>query len=197
MATLAARINDLAARVATEIKSVRAAIGGKLDAAHAGTGGSAHPVAVAGGAAGFMSGADKTKLDGVASGATANTVATAANVRAASGDGVVSAGGIANSAAEVALSDATTIAVNWTAFVNAAVTLAGNRTLGNPTNVVAGTTRTIYVAGNNTTARSLAFGSNFKGDLPTLSDITNAKAYLLTLYARSATHIVVSHVRAL
>ncbi|MDH4566191.1 hypothetical protein E8E95_05820 [Pseudomonas sp. BN414] len=39
---------------------------------HAGAGGSAHAVVVADGAAGFMSGADKTKLDGVATGATAN-----------------------------------------------------------------------------------------------------------------------------
>ena len=40
-------------------------------AAHAGAGGSAHANAVAGGAAGFMTGTDKTKLDGIAAGATA------------------------------------------------------------------------------------------------------------------------------
>lgn len=38
--------------------------------AHAGSGGAAHANAVAAGAAGFMTGADKTKLDGIASGAT-------------------------------------------------------------------------------------------------------------------------------
>ncbi|CAM4408300.1 WD40 repeat domain-containing protein [Paenibacillus xylanexedens] len=37
--------------------------------AHIGTGGAAHAIVVAGGAAGFMTGADKTKLDGVAPGA--------------------------------------------------------------------------------------------------------------------------------
>ncbi|UPK42465.1 hypothetical protein [Paenibacillus pabuli] len=41
---------------------------GKLNA-HIGTGGAAHANVVAGGAAGFMTGPDKTKLDGVASGA--------------------------------------------------------------------------------------------------------------------------------
>jgi hypothetical protein len=46
---------------------------------HAGVGGSVHANAVAGGAAGFMTGADKTKLDGVAAGATAN--ATDAQLR--------------------------------------------------------------------------------------------------------------------
>ena len=39
---------------------------------HVGSGGTAHANVVAGGAAGFMTGADKTKLDGIASGATAN-----------------------------------------------------------------------------------------------------------------------------
>jgi hypothetical protein len=38
-----------------------------------GAGGTAHENAVAAGAAGYMTGADKTKLDGIASGATANT----------------------------------------------------------------------------------------------------------------------------
>ncbi len=42
-------------------------------AGHVGSGGAAHANAVAGGAAGFMTGADKTKLDGVATGATANS----------------------------------------------------------------------------------------------------------------------------
>jgi hypothetical protein len=40
---------------------------------HVSSGGAAHANAVAGGAAGFMTGADKTKLDGVAAGATANS----------------------------------------------------------------------------------------------------------------------------
>ena len=47
----------------------------KLAASHAGSGGGAHATAVAGGAAGFMSGADKTKLDGIASGAQVNPAA--------------------------------------------------------------------------------------------------------------------------
>lgn len=49
---------------------------GKLQAqitAHFGAGGTAHSNAVASGAAGFMTGADKAKLDGVSAGATANT----------------------------------------------------------------------------------------------------------------------------
>lgn len=55
------------------------ALAGKLDTSHGGSGGTAHANVVAAGAAGFMSGADKTKLDGVATGATAN--ATDAQLR--------------------------------------------------------------------------------------------------------------------
>lgn len=55
------------------------AVAGKLDSAHGGSGGTAHANVVAGGAAGFMAGADKTKLDGIAAGATAN--ATDAQLR--------------------------------------------------------------------------------------------------------------------
>ena len=40
---------------------------------HVGSGGAAHANAIAAGAAGFMTGADKTKLDGVAAGATQNS----------------------------------------------------------------------------------------------------------------------------
>lgn len=46
------------------------AIADKLDTSHAGTGGTAHANVVASGAAGFMTGTDKAKLDGIAAGAT-------------------------------------------------------------------------------------------------------------------------------
>ena len=57
---------------------------------HVGTGGAAHANVVAGGASGFMTGADKTKLDGVATGATAYTdaMARAAAVADSITDGV-------------------------------------------------------------------------------------------------------------
>ena len=65
------------------------AIGLKLDATHAGTGGAAHANVVAAGASGFMTGADKTKLDGVAAGAEVNQNAFA--TVAVSGQASVSA----------------------------------------------------------------------------------------------------------
>ena len=72
-----------------------AAIAASTPAAHAGTGGTAHADVIAAGAAGFMTGSDKTKLDGIAAGATVaptttdaltegstNLYSTAARIRA-------------------------------------------------------------------------------------------------------------------
>lgn len=53
--------------------SAAAAQAASTPIAHVGSGGSEHANVVAGGSSGFMSGADKTKLDGVAVGATANS----------------------------------------------------------------------------------------------------------------------------
>ena len=66
-----------------------AAIAASAPVAHVGAGGAAHSNAVAAGAAGFMTGADKTKLDGIAAGATTNlgtvTAVTATGPVASSG----------------------------------------------------------------------------------------------------------------
>lgn len=122
--------------------------------------------------------------------------ATASQIRSASGDAGLTAGGLADAAAIVTLADAATIAVDWSAFVDGEVSLGANRTLGNPTNVAGTHWRSLLVKASSGT-RSLSFGSNYKGALPTLTDITSSKWYLLTLYAYSATHIVVISARAL
>ncbi|WP_129792563.1 hypothetical protein [Sphingosinicella sp. CPCC 101087] len=123
--------------------------------------------------------------------------ATSVQLRAHAGDAGVTAARIADALAWVALADGATIAVDWSAGITREISLAGNRTLGNPTNVVPGSTRLVLVKGNNATARSLAFGTNYRGDLPTIADATSTKWYLLTLVAYSSTHIVVVSVRAL
>lgn len=64
--------------------------------------------------------------------------------------------------AEVTLTDATTIAVDMSTFINARVTLGGNRTLGNPTNPKVGQTGYIAVVQDGTGSRTLAMGSNWK-----------------------------------
>jgi hypothetical protein len=56
----------------SEITNLVTDLAGKLSTAHEGAGGAVHANVAPGGNAGFMTGADKTKLDGIATGATAN-----------------------------------------------------------------------------------------------------------------------------
>jgi hypothetical protein len=58
--------------VVADVTGLQGALDGKLATSHEGAGGAVHANVVAAGAAGFMTGADKTKLDGIATGATAN-----------------------------------------------------------------------------------------------------------------------------
>ena len=79
------------------------------------------------------------------------------------------------------LTDASTIAVDLDDNCHYKVTLGGNRTLGNPTNAVAGQTGFIEVIQDGTGSRTLAFSSNFRfvgGSAPTLSTAASSKDVL-------------------
>ncbi len=64
--------------------------------------------------------------------------ASAANYRANTADKVLLTDDVWSAAAEVTLTDAATIAVDMSTFINAVVTLGGNRTLGQPSNTKVG-----------------------------------------------------------
>lgn len=100
------------------------------------------------------------------------------------------------SAYGAALTDAATVAWDWLDHVNAEVVLAGNRILGTPTQAVPGTWRTIWVSGNDGTDRALTFSSDYRGELPALTDIDVNRHYMLMIFCRSPTHFVVSSKRA-
>ena len=71
-----------------------------------------------------------------------------------------------------ALTDGTNISVDLNAGQNFTVTLAGNRTLDNPTNCVAGQVGSIFVVQDGTGSRTLAYGTSWDfpaGTAPTLS----------------------------
>jgi len=118
--------------------------------------------------------------------------ASAANVRAAASNKVLTADLIETASAWVALTDAGTVAVDWDAFISAEITLEGSRTLGNPTNGQPGTTRYIMVKGNNSTDRTLSFGNQYLGDLPVITDADNTKWYLLAIVCYATNHFVVT-----
>jgi hypothetical protein len=131
-------------------------------------------------------------------GITGASAATDAQIRSATGTGFVQASSLESAAALVTLTDATTIAVDWDAFINATVTLTANRTLGNPTNVQIGTTRTVRVQGSSGTPRVLSFASNYNTmNISTTLDtyrqnLTTGNIILLTLYADTSTRIIVT-----
>ena len=76
-----------------------------------------------------------------------------------------------------ALTDGATITPNFALANNFSVTLGGNRTLANPSNLTAGQSGVIVVTQDATGSRSLAFGSYWKfsnGTAPTLTTTASA-----------------------
>lgn len=91
----------------------------------------------------------------------------------------------------VALTDGATITPDFSAGNNFSVTLGGNRTLANPTNLTAGQHGVIVITQDGTGSRTLAFGSYFKfpnGTAPTLTT-TAAAVDVLAYYVESSTRI--------
>ena len=94
----------------------------------------------------------------------------------------------------VALTDAATIAVDLSLGNNFTVTLAGNRTLGAPTNVTAGQSGVIVVTQDGTGSRTLAYNSAYKfagGTAPTLTTTASA-VDVLAYYVESSSRITVT-----
>lgn len=89
--------------------------------------------------------------------------ATAAQIWAGAIDSVaVTPAGLLAAAAFIALTDGSTITPNLGAGSNFTVTLAGNRTLANPTNALPGMSGVIEILQDGTGNRALAFGSAWK-----------------------------------
>jgi len=90
-----------------------------------------------------------------------------------------------------ALTDGATITPNMNNANNFSVTLGGNRTLANPTNLTAGQSGVIVITQDGTGSRTLAYGSNFKfpgGTAPTLTTTASA-VDVLAYYVESSTRI--------
>src|SRR5262249_8929515 len=92
----------------------------------------------------------------------------------------------------VTLTDAATVAVDFSAGFNFSLTLGGNRTLGNPSNVKNGQSGAIVINQDGTGSRTLAYGNNWEfvgGAAPTLTTTANAKD-ILFYWAQSSTSII-------
>lgn len=91
----------------------------------------------------------------------------------------------------VSLTDGATITPDFSLGNNYSVTLGGNRTLANPTNITAGQSGVIVITQDGTGSRTLAYGSYFKfagGTAPTLTT-TAAAVDVLAYYVESATRV--------
>ena len=92
------------------------------------------------------------------------------------------------------LTDAATITPDFSAANHFSVTLAGNRTLANPTNIAAGQSGVIFITQDGTGSRTLSYGSYWEfssGSAPTLT--TTAGAIDALVYVvRSSTSIFAS-----
>lgn len=90
-----------------------------------------------------------------------------------------------------ALTDGATITPDFSLANNYSVTLGGNRTLANPTNLTAGQSGAIVITQDGTGSRTLAYGGYWKfpgGTAPTLTTTASA-VDVLVYYVESATRI--------
>ena len=90
-----------------------------------------------------------------------------------------------------ALTDGATITPDFALANNFSVTLGGNRTLANPTNLTVGQSGVIKVTQDATGSRTLAYGSNWKfpgGTAPTLTTTASA-VDILAYYVDNGTRI--------
>lgn len=90
-----------------------------------------------------------------------------------------------------ALTDGTTITPDFSSSNNYSVTLGGNRTMANPTNIVAGQSGSMFITQDATGSRTLAWGSYWDfigGTAPTLTTTANA-VDRVDYIVRSATSI--------
>jgi len=119
--------------------------------------------------------------------------ASAANVRAAAANKVITADLLETASALVTLTDAATIALDWDTGINFDVTLTTDRVLGNPTNGQPGTWRTVLVKSDGG-PDTLTFGNQYGGTVPTITDVTTSQFYLLSIYCKTATQFLVTSI---
>jgi hypothetical protein len=141
-----------------------------------------------------------TKADGtpVVGGANASAtvrgiveLSTAAEFRNDTADRALTGEIVWDAAAEVTLTDGATIAVDMATFINAIVTLGGNRTLGQPSNTKVGQSGCIRIVQDGTGSRTLAYHADWKfagGTDPVLT--TTASAIDLLFYQVIAANVI-------
>jgi len=130
---------------------------------------------------------------------TSLTKGTGSDIRTGTDDAkYLTAKSLYDASAGVTLTDAATIAVDMATGLNFTVTLAGNRTLGAPTNAKPGQSGVIVVKQDATGSRTLAYNTawKFAGGVPTLSTAANA-VDMISYYVDSASVIYATLLKGL
>lgn len=115
--------------------------------------------------------------------------ATVANLRALTGQSPIQPAQLAAAAEMIFPSGAGNWTPDWTSFFSADWVITASRTLGNPTNVIPGTSRMVTIRGNNTTQRTITLGTAYRGS-GALRPVTSASVVTLSLYAFTPTQIL-------
>lgn len=125
--------------------------------------------------------------------------ASAAEIRGGSATArFVSPASLFAAAAPVTLTDGASVTIDGSAGINFNLTLGGNRTLANPTNMKPGQSGRIRIKQDATGGRTLAFGANwlFPGGDPVMSTAANA-VDVIAYFVNSASEIEASIIKAL
>lgn len=120
-------------------------------------------------------------------------IATASEFRSNTASKLLDTTGTWGSAGLVTLTDSATISLDMSTGYNFTVTLAGNRTLANPTNTKVGQSGIIVVNQNGTGGNTLAFNSAYKfgnGTAPTISSAANSVSVLSYIVVSSSFVVV-------
>ena len=118
--------------------------------------------------------------------------ATAAEIRVRTADKGITLDNLRAAMAPVAVAFSATPTIDCHAGINFEMAaMTANITSLNLSNAIPGSTITLRLIRDSATARSVIFHANFKGDLPSITDITSAKICLLTIYCRTATEFYV------
>jgi hypothetical protein len=138
-----------------------------------------------------MTAAERTSIGTIAAKLGAGDIGSVANIRANVADKVLDTDGAWGAAEIVALEDAATIAVDMSTFVNASVAIAGNRTLGQPSNTKPGQSGCIKVTASGST-RTIAKHSTYKSAVSFPVSIPSGSVAYLFYFVVSSTEVVVN-----
>lgn len=137
--------------------------------------------------------ATQVALDAAAAAVGSGTEATAAAIRIGTAAFYMSIRRAYEASQSVGLTDAATIALDLSTGINFKVTLAGNRTLANPTNKISGKSGMIKVVQDATANRTLAFGSDYLliGGIPAWPAVAAART-ILTYFIEDDGKVLIS-----